>query len=95
MLLKPLLLLAAPLLLACLLSSAQAHPALQATASESHPKGDISGDWQGTLTLRNGTTRRTIVRITKAEAGFAAKWYSIDEGAKPISVSAMSLTDRG
>jgi uncharacterized protein (TIGR03435 family) len=58
-----------------------------ASTAAVHAKGDISGDWQGTLTLRNGKTLRTIVRIIRAEKGFAAKWYSIDEGGQPISAS--------
>jgi uncharacterized protein (TIGR03435 family) len=56
-----------------------------------HAKGDIAGDWQGTLTLRNGKTLRIIVRIAKAEKGFAAKWYSIDQGGQPTSVNATAV----
>lgn len=62
-----------------------------ASASDVHAKGDISGDWQGTLTLQNGETRRTIVRITKVGSGFAAKWYSLDEGGPPLSASAIAV----
>ena len=62
-----------------------------ASPANIHAKGDISGDWQGTLTLRNGKTLRTIVRIARAEKGFAAKWYSLDEGGQPISASTITV----
>jgi uncharacterized protein (TIGR03435 family) len=62
-----------------------------APAADVHARGDIAGDWQGTLALRNGKTLRIIVRITKAEKGFTAKWYSIDQGGQPISVSAVAV----
>ncbi|MEO6805394.1 MAG: hypothetical protein ABI286_09755 [Edaphobacter sp.] len=38
-----------------------------ASVADVHAKGDISGDWQGTLTLRNGRTLRTIIRPAFAE----------------------------
>jgi len=57
----------------------------QTPASEVHAKGDISGDWQGTLQAQKSL--RTIVRITKTEKGWSAKFYSIDQPGDPISVT--------
>jgi len=60
-----------------------------ASVAEGHAKGDISGDWQGTLHANKDL--RTIVRITKADKGFAAKWYSIDQGGPAIPVTAVTV----
>jgi hypothetical protein len=60
-------------------------------ASETHAKGDISGDWQGTLQAQRAL--RTILRVTKTDKGSAAKMYSIDQGAMPFS--ATSITTDG
>ena len=57
----------------------------QTPASEVHAKGDISGDWQGTLQAQKAL--RTVVRISKAEKGWTAKFYSIDQNPTPISVT--------
>jgi uncharacterized protein (TIGR03435 family) len=62
-----------------------------ASSAEVRAKGDISGDWQGTLTLRNKEKQRIVLRITKVEKGFAAKWYSIDETGQPVIVSSVSV----
>jgi len=75
---------------------AQVAPASQAQtstapASETHAKGDISGDWQGTLQAQRAL--RTILRVTKTDKGWAAKMYSIDQGAMPIT--ATSITTDG
>ncbi len=51
---------------------------------------DISGDWQGTLKA-GPQELRTILQITKADGGWKATMYSIDQGADPISVSAVTL----
>ena len=67
----------------------QAAPAAGAPAVETHAKGDISGDWQGTLQLPDRGLR-TILRVTKADKGFAAKMYSIDQGAQPITATSIS-----
>jgi uncharacterized protein (TIGR03435 family) len=64
----------------------------QASASinDVHAKGDIAGDWQGTL--QAGKSLRLIVKITKAEKGFAAKFYTIDQaGGTPIAVNSVTL----
>jgi uncharacterized protein (TIGR03435 family) len=62
-----------------------------APAAETHAKGDISGDWQGTLQAQREL--RTILRVTKADKGWAAKFYSIDQGGTPITVT--SITSDG
>jgi uncharacterized protein (TIGR03435 family) len=64
---------------------------MAALAAEVHAKSYIDGDWQGTLTLQNGKTLRTVVRIIKADRGFAAKWYSIDQDGQPVSVSSVTV----
>jgi uncharacterized protein (TIGR03435 family) len=63
--------------------------AAAAPASETHAKGDISGDWQGTLQVPDRALR-TILRVTKADKGFAAKMYSIDQGGQPITATSIS-----
>jgi uncharacterized protein (TIGR03435 family) len=63
--------------------------ASDAPASEAHAKGDISGDWQGTLQVPDRALR-TILRVTKADKGFAAKMYSIDQGGQPITATSIS-----
>lgn len=60
-----------------------------APAAETHAKGDIAGDWQGTL--QAGKSLRVIVRIAKAEKGWSAKFYSIDQTPQPIPVSSITL----
>jgi uncharacterized protein (TIGR03435 family) len=84
MLLKSLLLLAASLVPFCPVAPAQT------PAAEAHAKGDISGDWQGTLEA--GKSLRVVVKIVKGEKGFAAKFYSIDQaGVPPLGVSSMGV----
>ena len=51
---------------------------------------DITGNWQGTLKA-GPQELRTILQVTKADAGWNATMYSIDQGADPIPVSAISL----
>jgi uncharacterized protein (TIGR03435 family) len=71
-------------------SSSQKPPvAADVPASEAHAKGDISGDWQGTLQVPDRALR-TILRVTKADKGFAAKMYSIDQGGQPITATSIS-----
>jgi len=60
-----------------------------APAAETHAKGDIAGDWQGTLEA--GKSLRTIVRIAKTDKGWTAKFYSIDQTPQPIPVSSTTL----
>ncbi len=63
-----------------------------ASANEVHAKGDIAGDWQGTLQAPQRSLR-TILRVTKTDQGWSAKVYSIDQGGMPITVS--SITSDG
>src|ERR1019366_6121057 len=51
---------------------------------------DITGNWQGTLKA-GPQELRTILQVTKADAGWNATMYSMDQGADPIPVSAISL----
>ena len=67
-------------------STAAATPA---PAQETHAKGDLSGDWQGTL--QAGRSLRTILQIAKTDKGWSAKMYSIDQGGQPINASSVSL----
>jgi uncharacterized protein (TIGR03435 family) len=64
-----------------------------APASDTHAKGDISGQWQGTLEPPNNKTLRTIIVISKGEKGLAARAYSIDRGAQGFN--AQSVTRDG
>ncbi len=61
----------------------------QTPPAETHAKGDITGDWQGTLQAQKAL--RTIVRISKGEKGLAVKMYSIDQGGQPITASSASF----
>jgi uncharacterized protein (TIGR03435 family) len=63
--------------------------AVAAPAVETHAKGDIAGDWQGTINA--GKSLRVIVRVTKAEKGWGAKFYSIDQTPQPIPVSSITM----
>jgi uncharacterized protein (TIGR03435 family) len=79
------------------LIAAQAAPTSQAQAatapaSETHAKGDISGNWQGTLQVPQRSLR-IILQVTKADKGWTAKMYSIDQGPQPFS--ATSITTDG
>jgi uncharacterized protein (TIGR03435 family) len=63
----------------------------QKPAEDVHAKGDISGDWQGTLTPPQGKALRIIAQIAKADKGWTAKFYSIDQGAQPFAANAVTL----
>ena len=66
---------------------AQTAPAGQ---KEAHARDDIAGNWQGTLqTPQRGL--RIIVKIEKADKGWGATMYSIDQGGQPIKASSVSL----
>jgi uncharacterized protein (TIGR03435 family) len=57
-----------------------------------HAKGDISGDWQGTLTPPQGKALRIIARIAKGDkGGWTAKFYSIDQGAQSFAANTVTL----
>ena len=66
------------------LSRAQTTPA---AASEVHAKGDISGSWQGTLQAQRAL--RLVLQIVKADKGYTAKFYSIDQGGGATTVSSV------
>jgi uncharacterized protein (TIGR03435 family) len=59
------------------------------TPSNLHAKGDISGDWQGTLQTPERSLR-IILRVAKADKGWSARMYSIDQGAQPFSASSIT-----
>jgi uncharacterized protein (TIGR03435 family) len=69
---------------------AQAPAAPAAAAGDAHARGDIAGDWQGTLATPNRSLR-IIARIAKAEKGWSAKFYSIDQGAQPFNASSVAF----
>jgi uncharacterized protein (TIGR03435 family) len=60
-----------------------------APASEVHARGDIAGDWQGTLQAQKSL--RLILKITKTDKGWSGTMYSIDQGAQPIKVTSVAL----
>jgi uncharacterized protein (TIGR03435 family) len=61
-----------------------------ATASNgTQAKGDISGNWQGTLQLPQRSLR-IILQVTKTDKGWAAKLYNIDQPSPPITVTSIS-----
>ena len=62
-----------------------------ASVAEEHGKGDISGNWQGTLTPPTGKSLRVIVKVAKTDKGFDAKFYSIDQGGQALPVNATTL----
>ncbi|MEO6803721.1 MAG: hypothetical protein ABI197_10830, partial [Granulicella sp.] len=68
---------------------AQAQAAAPAV-SAAHVPGDIAGDWQGTLQAGDKSLR-TILKISKADKGWSAKMYSIDQGAQPFNATSITL----
>jgi uncharacterized protein (TIGR03435 family) len=50
---------------------------------------DIAGDWQGTLHV--GKDLRVVAKVTKADGGYKAAFYSIDQGGAPIPVAKITL----
>ena len=56
---------------------------------EAHARGDIAGDWQGTLPA--GKSLRIILKITKTDKGWSAKMYSIDQASQAINASSVTL----
>ena len=55
---------------------------------------DLGGTWQGTLTTANGQTR-IVLRIARAANGsFEGQLFTIDQGAQPRTMSAISLDGR-
>ena len=60
-----------------------------APAGEVHARGDIAGNWQGTLEAEKSL--RIILQIAKTDKGWSAKMYSIDRGPFPMNTSSMTL----
>jgi uncharacterized protein (TIGR03435 family) len=75
---------------AAILPPNQAQTAGQtAVANGTQAKGDISGNWQGTLQLPQRSLR-IILQATKTDKGWAAKLYNIDQPSPPITVTSIS-----
>lgn len=68
-----------------------------AGAAASHGRGDLAGDWQGTLVFpgrdgQPGARFRLVLRIAKeVGGGWSALNYSIDQGPQPMHTSDVSL----
>jgi uncharacterized protein (TIGR03435 family) len=81
---------AGPMVIVALLAPVtQAQAVAPASVGEGHARGDISGDWQGTL--QAGKLLRTVLKITKTDKGWSATMYSIDQGAQPIKATSATL----
>jgi len=59
----------------------------QAAAPPTSP--DIVATWQGTL--HAGQDLRTVLKVTKADTGYKADFYSIDQGGQPFPVTKITL----
>jgi uncharacterized protein (TIGR03435 family) len=69
---------------------AQSPATVTTPANEAHARGDMAGDWQGTLQM--GKEIRTVLRVSKAEKGWSGKIYLFgDQGAQSFSTSAIVL----
>lgn len=66
-------------------------PAQSAITTQSVGAQDIVGTWQGTL--HAGHDLRTVLKIVKADAGYKATFYSIDQGGQPVSVTRTAFAD--
>ncbi|HBP17257.1 MAG TPA: alpha/beta hydrolase [Planctomycetes bacterium] len=84
---------------AALLLLALALPALPALAQDAAPTPapsqelDLSGSWQGALSI-GGTKLRLVFHFEREGEGYSAKIDSVDQGAKGIPVSGVTLTGR-
>ena len=68
----------------------QAPAAPAATPGDVHARGDIAGDWQGTL--QAGRPLRVVLRVTKGDKGWSGKIFIItDQGGQPVNVSGLML----
>jgi uncharacterized protein (TIGR03435 family) len=52
---------------------------------------DLTGTWQGTLTIPNGKELRTVIKISKEGAGMRGLMYSIDQGAGAIPINPVTI----
>jgi uncharacterized protein (TIGR03435 family) len=81
--------------LACLAAGAlwsgpRASRAYAQDAQAGNTKQNLVGTWQGTL--HAGQDLRTVLKVTKDEkGGYKADFYSIDQGARPLPVSSITL----
>jgi hypothetical protein len=50
---------------------------------------DLSGNWQGTLQAGGGL--RILLKVSKADDGWKAVMYSLDQGAQPMAASSMTV----
>jgi uncharacterized protein (TIGR03435 family) len=64
----------------------------QTTVSASDPtvKKDLAGDWQGTL-IAGGNPLRLVMKVTKSDKGYTAKFLSIDQGGQAIPVNTVTV----
>jgi uncharacterized protein (TIGR03435 family) len=60
-----------------------------ALASAVHLRGDLAGDWQGTLEV--GKSLRIVLQIAKTDKGWSGKMYSIDQGSFGLTASNLTL----
>jgi hypothetical protein len=69
---------------------AQAPAAGAGAAGDAHARGDISGDWQGTLEV--GRSLRAVLRVTKGDKGWSGKMFVLlDQGGQPVNISALAF----
>ena len=52
---------------------------------------DLAGIWQGTLHAPNGKDLRIVYKVQKADGGWSAQSYSIDQTPMPIPVTSITL----
>ena len=52
---------------------------------------DLTGTWQGTLTLPNGKDLRTVIKVTKEGNALRGQMFSIDQGAGAIPINPVTL----
>ena len=83
---------ALPLLLALALPAALAQDAAEPAPAPSQEL-DLSGSWQGALSI-GGTQLRLVFHFERAGPGYRATLDSVDQGAKGIPVSKVTLTGR-
>ena len=61
-----------------------------APSSETHARGDMAGNWQGTVDM--GKSVRTVMSIKKADKGWSGTMYLFgDKGAQPLTASSITL----
>jgi uncharacterized protein (TIGR03435 family) len=62
---------------------------VRAQATAESPTKDIAGAWQGTL--HAGKDLRIVVKVSSADGGYKALFYSIDQTADPIPVTKVAI----